>query len=718
MMKPIRNAISRLAVLVLVSGIGYAADEEAVEGVLPANSPFNEIPGIEIDTSRWRCKFCPDPAEQPWLLEIDGGLGHVSNDSFKFGEYNGLYEKGLFLILDVDAQYRDDAANYLDLAARDLGLDSRRIDIEGGRQGEYRIGLVLDQIYRKQLDTARTPYQGSTSQVLPASWAPGSTTAAMATLESDLEDFDFSTRRRVSQLTGRIIQDRRWSYDVLVERQTKQGEIPVGAAIGTTFADARAAILAKPIDYVTDRIELAANYRDNDLSGSFSFVLSKFKNDNAALNWENAFSVGSNEGQLALEPDNQMRQISATGQYRGFENLILNGSLNYAQYIQDENFLPYTINSVIAAPPLPRTSLDGKVDVARLNASALWAVNPEARVRLFYEYFEHVDDTDRASFTYVIADNAISGTPRANFPYDFRTQKLGAEASRRFARGNRLAGGLEYGLHDRSYQEVDHSAERRIWASYGKRTSSNVNYSFELHGASREGDGYEALAELIPPENPQLRKYNLADRDSAGASFKVDFTVGDRWLLNFNLDRSSADYADSTVGLTDSEDASLGFDMQFLFSEAISVGAYLNRAEISSNQDGSSVGGDPDWSAANEDTINSLGIGLSYSPAEQNYRVGIDYNHSDAIGEIKFSDPAATPLPDLESVLDNLEIYAEFDYSENLSYRVNYLYEVYQEKNWNLDEVVPGTIDNVLNLGEESPDYRIGVLRLSLRYRF
>ncbi len=713
-----RHPVALMMALSLITGTAYAADEESAEGVEPADSRFNEIPDIEINTSRWKCKFCPDNADEPWLLEIETGAGYVSNDSFKFGEYNGLDEEGLLLVLNVDAQYRDDESNYFDFTAENLGLDSGRIDLEGGTQGEYRVNLVLDQIYRNDLDTALTPYSGSTSQVLPGSWVAGSSTSAMTTLESDSDVIEFSTRRRILKLDSRIIGTRKWSYDFRVERQTKDGEIPFGAAIGTTFADTRSAILAKPIDYVTDRLELAANYRDNDLSGSFTFVLSTFKNDNSALGWENAFSIGSNTGQLALEPDNQMRQISASGQYRGFENVILNGSLIYSQYTQDENFLPYTVNSVIATTPLPQTSLDGKVDIARAIVSALWMPNPKSRVKLTYEYFEHVDDTDRATYAYVIADNAISGTPQTNFAYDFRTQKLKAEASRRLEQGKKIAGGLEYGRYDRSYQEVDQSTETRVWAKYAKRTSTNVNYSVEINGTTREADNYEVLSELIPPENPQLRKYNLADRDSIGASFNVDFITNDRWFVNINLDHSSADYSDSSVGLTDSEDLAIGFDLQFMLNDEISLTGYLNRAEISSSQDGSSVAGDPDWTAESEDRVETIGLGLSYAPIEESFRLGVEYMHTDAIGEIDFHDATATALPDLESDLDNIEIYAEFDYSEKLAYRASYIYEVYEEKNWNLDEVTPGTIDNVLNLGEESPDYKIGVLWLSLKYRF
>ncbi len=716
-MATIRNPITLIVGLALIAGTGYAADEESTEGVASARDLFNEIPDTDIDTSRWKCKFCPDNAEEPWFQEIETGLGYVSNDSDKFGEYNGLNEAGLSLKLDIDARYRDDEANYFDLRANDLGLDSRRVDIEGGTQGEYRVNLVLDQIYRYQPGTASTPYSGTTSQVLPSTWVAGSTTSAMTTLESDSDDIGFSTERRVLSLSSRIIQNRKWSYDFQFERQTKEGEVPFGASIGTTFADARSAILAKPVDYVTDRFELMANYRDNDISGSLSYVVSVFANDHRALQWENAFTAGSNSGQMALEPDNEMQQISATGQYRRFENVVLNGSLTFARLTQDERFLPYTVNGVVATPPLPRNSLDGKVDIARANANALWTINPKSRIKLYYEYFEHVDDTDRATYTYVVADNVLTSSPRANSPYDFRTQKLGAETSYRLEHDDKLAGGLEYGEKDRSFQEVDQSAETRVWAKYSKRASSNVNYSLEIDGASREADSYDVLAELVPPENPQLSKYNLADRDTVGASFNIDFINDDRWFVLISLDQSSADYSNSSVGLTDSEDLSIGFDLQYLLSDEISLTGYLNRTVISSTQDSSSIGGDPDWSAENEDTINTIGLGLSYVPTEGNFRLGVEYVHTGATGEIDFDDASLTSLPDLESDLDNIEIFAEHDYSENLTYRASYAYEVYEEKNWNIDEVAPDTIDNVLNLGETSPDYNIGVIWLSLKYR-
>ena len=42
-------------------------------------------------------------AELP-INEIEIGLGYVSDDSWKFGRYNGLYQKGPFLIGDINTQ--------------------------------------------------------------------------------------------------------------------------------------------------------------------------------------------------------------------------------------------------------------------------------------------------------------------------------------------------------------------------------------------------------------------------------------------------------------------------------------------------------------------------------------------------------------------------------------------------------------------------------------
>ena len=97
-----------------------------------------------VDTSNWHCKYCV--VEEGWSGEIELGAGYVSDDSFKFGEYTGLNEKGGFFIGNADMYYRAEDASYIDLSVSRLGLDSRSLSIEGGVQGKYKLFLNYDEI--------------------------------------------------------------------------------------------------------------------------------------------------------------------------------------------------------------------------------------------------------------------------------------------------------------------------------------------------------------------------------------------------------------------------------------------------------------------------------------------------------------------------------------------------------------------------------------------
>ncbi len=687
------------------SSTDSASDSEAIEKPL-------------VNTSKWKCKFCPEHVEAPWHSELNVGIGFVSNDSFKFGEYSGLNEEGVFLQLDIDSMYRDDDANYLDIKADNLTLDSHRIDIEGGKQGDYKIYLNLDQISKFYLDTARTPYTGTTSQSLPNSWVAGPNTALMTGLLTDLHDINFDTERRHVKVGGNIIQDSHWNYTVNVDHQTKTGQIPFAAAIGSTFADARSAILAKPIDYTTDRFELTANYKHNGLNGQASFITSTFKNENAAMNWENAFSVGAETGQIALEPDNEMLQLMAHGQYRGFEDILVNGLISVSKLTQNERFLPYTVNSVLTPPNLPVNSLDGSVDIANASTTLNWKVSEKTRVKFAYEYHEQVDDSDRASYTYVIADNAITGTARANFPYDFRTQKLKADTRHILGEGSKLLGGIEYGLNDRSFQEVDHSKETSIWAKYVKSLPSGINYRLKLESYSRVADSYDVVAEVVPAENPQLRRFNLADNKAYKATFNLDLAASEMLYINFAVDLSNNNFHKSAVGLTESEDLNIGIDAFYTVDENLTLSSYISHSVISSSQAGSSFSGDPNWEADVEDTILTIGVGVDHRLFRDDLSIGFEIVHTDATGEINLSGASASSLPDLVTTRNSITFYADYQYNENLTYKLGYLYEDYEEKNWNLDDVSASTIDNVLSLGNISPEHEIGVIWVSMKYVF
>ncbi len=669
---------------------------------------------IQTITKKWKCKYCPDLSEEKWEGYFSLGSGYVTNDSYKFGEYNGLPEKGTYLSGDAEALYRDENGYYWNFKGENLGLDSSYLGIEGGRQGQYKLRLEVDQITRYNLDTSRTPYRGGSTQTLPPGWGSGATTADFTTLANDLQNINFSTRRRQFVLSGEYNSSPHWIQGIQFKRQTKKGDLPTGF----TFGFISAAILPRPIDYTTDEIELSAKYHYSDFTGKISLLHSSFENNNDAFRWDNAYDspAGATQGQAGTAPDNTKQQILFTGNYLGVKDLQLTGLFSLAQMSQNEAFLPYTVNATLITPTLPTTSLDGKVLVINTNLAAHWQYSPKQKWNFVYQYHEQDNSTARNTYTYVSADNTVTGTPRANFPYGFRRQKVKVNTDYKFNKRVKLSGGGQLALMDRNYQSVERTEQATLWARLKHRIDNELQYSIKTEYSDRKIDNYKVVSELSPADNPLMRKYNMADRNGQKLVFNLGYSVTHNLFLNFSSDLAQYDYDASTVGLTESNEFSIGLDAQYMVDEDLSFNAFIQNTDIKSKQAGSQAFSTPDWLASNDDNIVTAGLGANYQVIEDKLKIGFDYVYARSRSAIDIS--SGTALPDFKTRRDTFIVHGNYNIDEKLTVKARYQYEVYNEDNWSLDGVVPNTLSNVLTLGETAPDYRIGVFWLTLQYTF
>ncbi len=94
------------------------------------------------------CEDCPDESGRSGWAE--GGIGIQSDDAYHFGRYSGLEEHGAAILISSEVRHRGktDGA-YLDGKFDNLGLESRRLGVEGGRQGKYGVAVEYDQIQSK-----------------------------------------------------------------------------------------------------------------------------------------------------------------------------------------------------------------------------------------------------------------------------------------------------------------------------------------------------------------------------------------------------------------------------------------------------------------------------------------------------------------------------------------------------------------------------------------
>ena len=672
---------------------------------------------IEVISANWVCKWCPAPENEKSETQLTAGAGYVSNDSYKNGDYRGLDEKGFYLIGDAQYAYSSPEKTFVDVSAAELGTDARDVSIRGRMSGGTSAGFSYSELPKLNLDTARTPYYGDTNQQLPAGWAAGGTTQAMPQLAGALHNVDIYTNRKTFSIDAKIQQSSVLSYEFSFQRDTREGSRSAGLAFGNSFALARSAILAIPVDYVTDQGEIKLNYTEDRWQSAVAYQFSNFDNGNKSVRWENAFSVpaGVTEGQAALEPDNVLHKLVFTGSYRISTASSANGMFAIGQLKQNDTFLPYTVNGSLTPFALPVDSLNGEINIIDAVLNYYIRLSEKLRFEAKYSHNEQDNQTSRNSYDYIIADTSASATARANFPFSFRKIKYRA-LGRYQVPQHEVSLGIEREIVDRTYQEVETTTENTLHATY--RTDAVNNMDFQLRGsrAERDGDRYQPVTEIVPAENPLLRKYNLADRERDQLGITAGYIPQQQWQVSAYFDAYKDLYSKSDVGLLESIQKDYGIAWQYRFNDMLSFNADYSITEIDSTQAGSQSFSAATWHAVNDDRIDVIHIGVDYEVIPGKFTLGIEYSYAESEGKIKVS--TDVPLPTLASTRHTILLQGDYSVSDQSALVVFYRYEDYDENDWAIDGVNPDSIANVLSLGEVSPSYQIGIIGVALKYIF
>jgi MtrB/PioB family decaheme-associated outer membrane protein len=442
---------------------------------------------------------------------IEAGIGNVSKDSAKFGEYNGLDKKGAYGILNLDVRGggygSDDDATRWRVTGTDLGLDTRNLTGEYGQQGKFRIDFGYDELRRNRSDTYQTPYLGAGSGnfTLPANWlaprvpqvnanninfrsfspvtglAPAlvngvptsPTTAQQATVNNILAN-DVPAFQNVDLHTKRERYDGGFSYSISPQWEVKAGmrhEDRTGYKPMSTVSSQVsefAATLPDPIDQTTDQYNLSINFTGDKAFFQAAYYGSIFKNNIQSVTWQD-INDPTKSATMSSAPSNQYHQLGMTGGYR-FSNttrLVVNGSM--ARATQNEDFLTVAQNSQLPLG-VPTQSLNALVVTKAFNIKLTSRPIKDLNLSAGYKY----DDRDNRTpiNTYIFQDanearaaaaspfNAALGlAPNTlasniniynNRPYSKTVNQANLDASYRLAKGQSLSGGYEFQKIDRS----------------------------------------------------------------------------------------------------------------------------------------------------------------------------------------------------------------------------------------------------------------------------
>ena len=673
----------------------------------------------QVDTSQWKCESCPFP--KGTTGSVDVGVGDVTDDSQKFGDYTGLNKKGGFLVLGGNASRRGDDGYYADLTAEDLGLDNRRLYGRAGREGLYSLRIGYQEIPRHLTEGAHTPFLGSggNALTLPAGF-PAADTPSMP-LSTTLAPIDIGFKYKRLQLGGTVLGGRDWSGYLDFRHDERDGTRPTSGSFFSTASQ-----FAAPVNEKTDQGELGLAYSTRRAQATVSYTFSTFHNDNSSVTWSNPFFpvvAGANTGQLALAPDNQFQQLRGTAGYDITPTIRLSVDGAYGRLTQDDSFLPATLNASLApsVPALPSSNLGGRVDT--YNGSVKLTAAPLAGLRLtgLYEYDRRDNKTPVQTFPIVTTDMFVQPGTRTNTPFGYtinRGKLLGDYAAASLPWHLRFSGAAEYEHRSRSYQERVTTNEWTVWGRAQAQPVEAMAVSLKLAHGSRDGSTY-GTATWFYPENPMLRKFNLADRERDSAELRFDYTFNEKVAVGVTADYANDDYNHSPVGLTSARTANLAAELAVAFSERTRGRAFWQTQQIKSQQNGSQSFGAPDWSGREKDTFDMLGVGLKHVAIPEKFDIGADLTLTRGRSEMNVNNgPGAPSFPRNSADMDSVSVYGLYKLKDNVSIAGSYAYEHYNSTDWRLDGVTPSTVPNLLAFGNTSPHYSVSVLRVALRYKF
>jgi hypothetical protein len=735
--------------------------------------------------------------------KIEAGVGGVSKDSNKAGEYDGLQKKGAHVIGNFDLRgggtYDSNDATRWRLQGTDLGLETRSLKSEYGEQGKFRFFLDYDELTHNLSDSYMTPFLGAggTRLTLPGTWqAPAfQTGAAMSSTNgypaptvsmlglgatsvnsplvtnaryfcrgttngcaanpafggafttgyqtgnaaataantalynqnlADLNSFhgvNLSTKREKYGAGAALIVSSQWDASFKMEREDKnglreQGVVNADGGPSGTYTRENAAIIPRVIDYTTDQINAALNFKGEKSFFTVAYYGSIFTNHAKSMTIDNPTAVGTYNGvagtaygpstaTISEEPDSTFNQLRLTGNYDLSSKTKIVADASYSRNAQNDQFIldpamfgtpsgalsPALNNGTVVPENSANAAIINKTFDLKLTTKPL----RDLKLAAAYKYDDRDNQTPVNNYTWYDAGaknfalttsganannsplygatipGVPAGTPLyggvntlANRPYSKRVNKLDFDADYALTRAQSIKAGIDYTSIDRHCNGtwIDCS-----FADNSRETTGTLEYRFHaaesLSGRLAGDYGFRKVdynANAWMSLDPGLQASNIPGLVAAGGGAYSGSVLG---FLNAN--------GLTAQGLPIAANAPSPFTgntlstYQALFGKGnggLSNGFYASH-NTTSNWSGLDV-----YNMANRDHSRLRGM-LDWQANEaMSFQLGADYRHDkypDSTYGLESTDNLALNLDGDYAASDDLSLSAYVNFENQLS---------------------------------------------------
>lgn len=670
-----------------------------------------------------------------WYGTVDFGarVTAIDGDEARFQRFRDL-RPGVYGSNIVAGRRTDDWT--FEAQGWNVGYRDQRYLVELQRVGRLTATFLWDQIPLFISRDTRTLYTETSTGVFRIEDSIQQEIQAGAKTLRNFEDqavrFDLRTLRTIAQAD--VILNATRESDVLVQIRTssREGAIPFGGGFGLN----NAVEIAAPVDYRTTDIRTAFEWANQRGMARVGWDGSSFDNQIDSIVWDNPIRFGPDaagapsQGRMGSWANNSLMYLHGTGAISLPARSRVTAYVAVGQGRNDADLLPFTINTALAQPALPRTTAQAESQMAV--AQFTLASRPMRRLAVNARYrYTDVDiqtpvfDRGAGSVSYDTNFAAAAG------PSEYHSVKritFEADAGYEIAPFTSLKVG---------YSHLGADYQHRLWEQTGENvfrvsvdTTGHQRFGLRAlyEDRSRSGDGFEAGALEEVGELIGMRHFDIADRDRRRLTLIANAYPSGIVGLTASAGVGRDEYPDSPHGLLhfDSDQYSLGFNISpdAPYDLFASYGwERYDSAQRSRNATTAADQANPlrDWTSDYTGKVNYLEAGVNISAIQRTLvRISGDWNKSNDtyLYGLVTGSPLAVPeqLPPVKNELTRAEIDVTYDLGRNVRFGVAYWFDDYKVQDFALG---PTTLTGIAfpPVQEGAPIVATNALLLGYLYR-
>ena len=664
-------------------------------------------------------------------FDVGGRVSDVEGDDARFQRYRDLRD-GAFL---ENFKYRRETDAWLftsDFAH--VGYRDQRYDGSFNRFGKVKAWFQWDQIPLFYSSVTQTPYLESSPGVLELT-DETQLASSLAIVVGTAFPIELRQRRDIARFGVLVTPTPHMDLLLNVASTRRDGHMPWSA----TFGFGNAVEVAAPLDQRTTDLNLAAEWGIDRGSVRVQYDGSWFNNNVQTLVWDNPLrltdspTAGSSRGRLALAPNSTMNAVSVTGALRLPARSRATAYVSLGAWNQDQDLLPFTINSAILPIRLDRPTAQAEARISAINLN--FTSRPADRLWLNVRYRRYDFDNQTPAF-HVTSSVAYDQTLQTSLltatePFGYVRNWVDGDASYDLTSFAALRVG--YGLEDvdRSFRLFETTKEHTFRASIDSTGNHIVTLRGVYEHSTRTGAGLDEEVLDDIGEQISLRQFDISNRTRNRFSTILQVMPIAQLGLNATIGLGKDDRPDADFGLQEAQTRFYSVGLDAAPSDTVSASLTWGFDKYTSLQRSRQANpgvqfDDPtrDWSTDGLDRVQYVSASLDLRKAIPKTDVQFGYDFNRSTGRYVYLLPSnstlTTPqqLPDVLNEIHRVTAGGKYFFARRLAAGITYWYDKYRVEDFALG---PQTISRLnmpsaLLLGNVWRPYRANTGWIGLSY--